>query len=55
MSVSELSAVLQAALVRELRRLYELLNERRFADKLLPPVIALSRARGLASRALRVG
>ena len=39
---AELSAVLEAALVRELRRLYEQLNERRFNDKLRPPVLALS-------------
>jgi predicted SprT family Zn-dependent metalloprotease len=39
---AELSAVLEAALVRELRRLYEQLNERRFRDKLTPPVIMLS-------------
>lgn len=37
-----LSAVLEAALVRELRRLYELLNERRFRDALKPPVLALT-------------
>jgi hypothetical protein len=39
---AELSAVLEAALVRELRRLYEQLNERRFGDKLKLPVLALS-------------
>jgi hypothetical protein len=39
---AELSAVLEAALVRELRRLYEQLNERRFGDRLNPPVLALS-------------
>jgi hypothetical protein len=39
---AELSAVLEAALVRELARLYEQLNERRFRDKLTPPVIALA-------------
>ncbi|HEY5945229.1 MAG TPA: DUF2786 domain-containing protein, partial [Kofleriaceae bacterium] len=38
---TELSAVLEAALVRELRRLYELLNERRFGDRLKLPVLAL--------------
>jgi hypothetical protein len=39
---AELSAVLQAALLRELRRVYETLNERRFGDKLKPPVLALT-------------
>jgi hypothetical protein len=39
---AQLSAVLEAALVRELRRLYELINERRFKTKLKPPVLALS-------------
>ncbi len=39
---AELSAVLEAALVRELRRTYELLDERRFGGKLKPPVIALA-------------
>jgi hypothetical protein len=39
---TELSAVLEAALVRELRRVYEVLNERRFGDRLKPPVLALS-------------
>jgi hypothetical protein len=56
MSASELSAVLEAALVRELRRVYELLNERRFADKLNPPVIGLvdsTRRLGQWTRATR--
>jgi hypothetical protein len=39
---AELSAALETALVRELRRLYEQLNERRFADMLRPPVLALA-------------
>lgn len=39
---AQLTAVLEAALVRELRRLYELINERRFKTKLKPPVIALA-------------
>ena len=39
---AELSAALEAALVRELRRLYDQLNERRFADKLRPPVLSLT-------------
>ena len=54
---AELSAVLEAALVRELRRLYEQLNERRFADKLKPPVLALSartKRLGQWTRATRV-
>jgi hypothetical protein len=39
---SELSAVLEAALVRELRRMYEQINESRFGDKLKLPVLMLS-------------
>ena len=39
---SELTAVLEAALVRELRRIYELINERRFGDRLKKPVLVLS-------------
>jgi hypothetical protein len=53
---AELSAVLEAALVRELRRLYEQLNERRFRDKLTPPVIVLgdtARRLGQWTRATR--
>lgn len=39
---SELSAVLEAALLRELARVYEVINERRFGDRLRKPVLVLS-------------
>ena len=39
---AELSAVLEAALVRELRRLYDRVNEERFAGLLARPVFALT-------------
>jgi len=39
---AELSAALEAALVRELRRLYEQLNERWFDERLKRPVLALA-------------
>src|SRR5687768_1983509 len=42
MSVSELSAALEGALLRELRRIYEVIDERRFGGKLKPPVFALT-------------
>ena len=42
MSVSELSAALEAALLREVRRIYEVIDERRFGGKLKPPVFALT-------------
>jgi hypothetical protein len=38
----ELTAELEAALVRELRRNYEVINERRFGDRLTKPVLVLS-------------
>ncbi len=53
---AELSASLEAALLRELRRVYELLNERRFADRLKPPVLVLgdsTRRLGQWTRATR--
>jgi hypothetical protein len=40
--MSELSSLLEAALMRELRRIYERQNERHFRSKLTPPVLALS-------------
>lgn len=39
---SELSAVLEAALLRELRRVYEHINESRFGNRLRKPVLTLS-------------
>jgi hypothetical protein len=39
--MSELSALLEASLVRELRRVYERTNHRHFAGKLRPPVLVL--------------
>jgi hypothetical protein len=40
--VNELSSQLEAALVRELRRVYDRLNHRHFTGKLRPPVLVLS-------------
>ncbi|HEX5063014.1 MAG TPA: DUF2786 domain-containing protein [Kofleriaceae bacterium] len=54
---AELSAALEAALVRELRRLYEQLNERWFNERLNRPVLALAdttRRLGQWTRATRM-
>jgi hypothetical protein len=40
--MSELSSLLEAALVRELRRVYERQNQRLFREQLKPPVLVLS-------------